>query len=82
MRADAVYSVEYGCFIAPPQPEAAKPVIRFDVTKCNIIINEFGFIDLYLGSKKIKRLNYKEFKKYKHYVKEVRDDAYYRNVQG
>ena len=75
MRSDAIYSEEYGCFIAPPQIPIKK-VIRFDITKCIIKISKFGFFSLWINDKKLQDLNFKEYRKYKPYVLEVQDECY------
>jgi hypothetical protein len=76
MRGNAVWSQDYGKYVSPCfseiPPESSN--IRLTISKCIIRVTVFGFYELWLESKKVKSLNFKEFLKLKNYVKEVRHD--------
>lgn len=54
-------------------PQLSKPPnnIKIDLSKCTIIVTRFGFYDLHMDGKKIKRLSFKLFQIYKTYVIDV-----------
>ena len=61
MRADAVWSNELSCYIAP---ESIKTVSKLKIPAlglCEIHINEFGYFDLKFKGKKLKRLSLTEY---------------------
>lgn len=76
MRLDAKWNPEG--FWESPGFSMKKSDIKIPITKCDIIINEFGFIDLYLDDKKLKRIDFDTYLKFKSYVKTVtREDLTY-----
>lgn len=68
MRTDAVWN-SGGYWEAPRFSSISN--IKIDITKCIIKFNAFGFIDLLLNEKRVKRLTFKEYLKFKAYVKNV-----------
>lgn len=70
MRNDAIWN-ENGYWESPPLQKSSEKNIKIDITKCVIVFNEFGFIDLTLEGKKLKRLKFNEYLLYKNYVKEI-----------
>lgn len=67
MRSDAIWNAD-GYWEAPSIPSKPTNNIKIDITHCDIIINELGYIDLRLKGSIIKRLTFTEFLRYKKYV--------------
>jgi hypothetical protein len=74
-RQNQVWNEEYGCYTSASfMPDTVRVSnIKIDITKCDIIINKYGFIDLYQGIKRIKRLTIEQYLIYKNYVMKVED---------
>lgn len=70
MRKDAIWNVG-GFWESPTLSYDKVKNVKIDIAKCNIVINEFGYIDLMLNGVKIKRLTFSQFLKYKGYVKDI-----------
>ena len=72
-----VWSELYDSYVSESYHEARSPTqkIAFNINKCIIKISEFGFIDLYLDGKKIKRLTTEEYIKYRFIVLDIENNA-------
>ena len=82
MIKEAVWSQVYGSYVSrtflPEKERINSPkLIKFDITKCVIVITLFGFYELHLDDKKIKSISFDEYLKYRYYVKEVIEEDYY-----
>lgn len=71
MKQGQVWSEKHGCYVSPsflPADKQAVGSIKIPLTKCIIIITPDGFYDLVLNDKKVKRIGFKDFIKYKGHV--------------
>jgi len=77
MRTDAVWN-NAGYWESPAFSKSkASKSIKIPITKCEIIVNEFGYIDLYLDGKRFKRITFEMYLTYRDHVKKViRKDLY------
>lgn len=72
MRTDAVWNT--GGYWEAPSFITGKPeniAITIDITKCIIKVSQFGYSYLYFNDKKVKKLTFLEYLKYRGYVKDV-----------
>ena len=67
------WSEKLDCYVSRSfhNKESKQANIKIDITKCDLVINEFGFYYLYLEGRSIKKLSFNEFQKYKRVVSSV-----------
>lgn len=70
MRADAVWSQDYSAYVSPSFNPDAIP-IKIAINLCDIIITDLGFYELWNNDKRIKKLTFNQYLKYKSHVKNV-----------
>lgn len=69
-----VWSEDYGRYVAPCwlQEKRINSKIKLDITKCTIVVNQFGFYELWLNDKEIKTISFKDYMIFKNYVKDIK----------
>ena len=75
MKYNQYWSLKYDCPVSLTFSDIAKTLpknrITIDITKCIIRISPEGFYYLYFQGKRIKKLTFSEFMKYRKSVKEI-----------
>lgn len=80
MKEGQYWSTEYDSpvsktFYRQEAATASSKQVKIDITKCEIVRNEYGYYYLYLKGKEIKQLTFEEYLKYRYYVIRVIDRA-------
>ena len=72
-----VWSNEYDAKVSSTYAKRKpKNNTKLDLTKCTILITEFGFFYLKLKDRTVKQINFNQFMTYKKYVKEIVNEGY------
>jgi len=75
MKLNQYWSEEYGCPVSysflKKDLNKPKSTLKIDITNCIIKITPMGFYELWLNNKRIRELSFKEYLKYKEYVKKI-----------
>lgn len=79
MRKDAVWSNEYGCYVAPVFTRAAPdPLIKYPyLPYCTIVITELGYTYLELKHKRLREITHAEYMEYKDLVYDIVGKEYF-----
>lgn len=79
MKTGQYWSEEYSCPVSSSfikLVERAKTMVKIDITNCIIKITPMGFFELWFKGKRIRELSFKEYVKYKEYVKSIEGELY------
>jgi len=73
MKQGQIWSDQFDCYVSrtfAPETQQSS-AFKIDITKCEIIITPEGFYNLQLNGKKIKRIAFNEYMKYRKSVSRI-----------